>query len=298
LKTFALITLSSFLLSGGGASGSREKQDNNSQAKLAVIEKETPVSGEPNVLAEGFHSSITNSFMAVIRDAETYRALGKLDGSLPSLDEKFFKANIVIAAFLGERNTGGYRVDISSEPGGYRVAEKKPGRVMMVPQMITAPFKMVSVSATDDAIKISLDDAWEKRLRHYRVTSGTFTMSGGFAGRVEEFPLNGGVNVMREGKLPTFAFVLLDASREQGLTRALIGFATGMVHDDEKVVIPKLSARSLVDPPNGGLQASGAFSAGGKKLSLMFTSLPSMIADGYSGGGSIEAELAEPVSKP
>jgi len=36
-------------------------------------------SAELNVLADGFHSSITNPFVAVIRDQETYLTLNFID---------------------------------------------------------------------------------------------------------------------------------------------------------------------------------------------------------------------------
>src|SRR5207247_341740 len=59
------------------------------------------------VLAEGFHSSVTHPFVAVVRDPETYTELLKLDANLPKLDSVVFRSNALVAAFLEERNTGG-----------------------------------------------------------------------------------------------------------------------------------------------------------------------------------------------
>src|SRR5262249_41228600 len=143
----------------------------------------------PKVLTEGFHSSITHSFVAVFRDADTYAELIKLDANLPKLDDEFFKSSIAIAAFLGERNTGGFSVDIARDSNGaIRISEKKPGKGMMVPQMITSPFKIVAVkSSASSPVVLSLDEAWKQNLKEYRVKSGTFTMSGGFVAVSEKF---------------------------------------------------------------------------------------------------------------
>jgi hypothetical protein len=301
LKLITLITLSSSIFGGGGASGCRAKQKQSSQSEkpLKPVGDKDDISPEDlKILAEGFHSSITNSFVVVVRDAETYAALLKLDGNLPKLDQEFFKSNVVIAAFLGERNTGGYRVDISREVNGeIRIAEKVPGKGVMVPQMITAPSKVVSLPVAGGApLLLSLDNAWRKNLRMYHVTNGRFTMSGGFAGEREAFGLEGDVRVLCEGNLATFAFDIVGSG--PGRKHSLMDFATGVIQKDGGVAIQKLSAGSLVSPPNSGLKATGAFSLGYQKLSLILVSLPLMIADGYSGQGSIEAGRSESTDKP
>jgi hypothetical protein len=261
------------------------------------IEKEQAKQGELKVLADGYHSAITKSFVAVVRDASTYAALVKLDGNLPKLDEEFFKSNAVIAAFLGERNTGGYSVDLVREgPGGFRVVEKKPGKDIMVPQMITSPFKLVSVSAgVASPIWLELGDAWNRQQK-YVVMKGTFIMSGGIAGRVEEFGLEGQVLVMRGGRLATFKFLLKKAGETN--QHMLFEFATGIVDDNGAITIFKLGAGSLVSQPNSGLQARGRFADNDNRLLFGFTSLPSMIADGYSGKGNIEAGILGSAPKP
>src|ERR1700682_3518686 len=109
LRRIALLGVSFFMLSGGGLGCPAQQPANSKTDKQAqAIEKEQPKPGEMKVLAEGYHSAIINSFVAVVRDAEAYAALVKLDGNLRKLDEDFFKSNAVIAAFLGERKTGGY----------------------------------------------------------------------------------------------------------------------------------------------------------------------------------------------
>ena len=302
LKTIVLLMLSTFALSSG-ASGCHAKQNTvpnqtpNTEASTKALK----------FLAEGFHSAITHPFIAVIRDAVTYGELMKLDNTLPKLDAEFFKSNAVIAAYLGTRNTGGYSVDIKwgtalsvgrtpAKPFAY-IEEKAPAKDVMVPQMITSPFKVVSLEVNPtDNIMVASDSAWQQTRRRYRVTSGTFKMSGGFAGTTEQFGLTGNLRVLvREGNLATF-FISVFNSDSAKKPRSLDDFTTGVIDTDGHLTINKLTAGSLVDTPNSGLKVSGAFSSGGSKISLIFNSLPSMVADGYQGEGTLEAELVGLVS--
>lgn len=298
LKRIALVILSSFLISGG-SSGCHAKQTANSQTdkSAAVDEKEQPKQSELKVLAEGFQSAIKNSFVALVRDADTYAALTNLDGNLPKLDDAFFKTKVVVAAFLGERNTGGYSVEISRDAAAIRVMEKMPGKDMMVTQMITSPFKIVAVEGVSNPpVWLALDDAWQSRMSVFHVTNARFTMSGGIAGTREEFSLGGAIGVLRAGNLATLQFRLIAPATKK--RRALIEHATGVVGSDNNIKVSRMSADSFIDPPNTGLQADGMFSDGGKKLLLNLLSRPSMIADGYSGWGSVEAGLAGSSDKP
>jgi len=102
LKTIVLLMLSTFALSSG-ASGCHAKPN----AALPTQTPNTEASTKAlKVLEEGFHSAITHPFIAIVRDSETYAALSKLEGNLPKLGQDFFERDSVIAAFLGERNTG------------------------------------------------------------------------------------------------------------------------------------------------------------------------------------------------
>jgi hypothetical protein len=280
--------------------GSADIQKSKPPARVISNKAEPGASQESGlkVLASGPHAGMTDPFVALARDAETYRALTELSANLPKLDEDFFKSNAVLAVFLGTRSTGGYSVEIArAESGEIRVAEKRPPKDAMVTQVITSPFKLVAVPIDERTpLIITLDTAWEQKMRPYEVTSGQFTMSGGFAGRVEEFPLRGKVRVMRVGGLATFSFSLEGSSRRRH--RSLSEVATGIVKSSRAITIHKLSAGSLIDPPHSGLMAEGGFSQGGKRLSLKFTSLPSMIADGFSGEGSIEARTSGRAPKP
>src|SRR5712692_2369133 len=143
IRSFVLVAILALTLSIGSAS---ESYVNQNRAKSKTETQMTDNPSEPKVLAEGFHSSITRPFVGVVRDFETYEALVTLDGNLPRLDEEFFKTNIVVAAFLGERNTGGYSVEITRGEGRIYVVERVPAKGVMVAQMITSPYKIVSLS--------------------------------------------------------------------------------------------------------------------------------------------------------
>jgi PrcB C-terminal len=253
--------------------------------------------GGIKVLAEGFHSKITKSFVAVVRDTETYAALIKLDENLPKLDADFFKENVVVAAFLGERNTGGYSVEITPSPVDINVLEKKPGKGVMVTQVITSPFKIVALEgASNAAVRLTLDEAWRRQMQFYRVIRGRFRRSGGFAGTSEEFSLEGVLAVLREGKLATVWLRIVGLEGKK--RRLLMECSTGLTDGENKIQIGRMSADSLVDQPNSGLAGTARFNEGGKKLTLSLLSRPGLIADGYSGQGTIEAELLPVRAKP
>jgi len=249
------------------------------------------------LLAEGFHSKITKPFVAVLRDAETYAALIKLDENLPKLDADFFKESVAVAAFLGERNTGGYSVEIRPNAIEISVLEKKPGKGVMVPQMITSPFKIVALKGViNSAVRLTPDEAWRQATTFYRVTNGRFSMAGGFAGTLEEFGLQGPIGVMRAEKLATFWFRIVGSETKK--RRLLMECSTGLIDREDNVKINRMSADSLVDPPNSGLSGTATFSVEGGKLSVNLVSRPGFIADGYAGRGTIEAELGTPTPRP
>jgi hypothetical protein len=66
-----------------------------------VVENQNNSSGELKTLAEGSQSSITDPFVAVIRDDATYAKLQKMEPSLPQLETDFFRLNVVVACVPG-----------------------------------------------------------------------------------------------------------------------------------------------------------------------------------------------------
>jgi hypothetical protein len=317
LRVVAFLTLSLLVLVSTSSIG-------HAQRTSAAPAQTAPEGPKLKVLAEGALSSINRPFLAVMRDSETYAEVAKLEHNLPKLDPDFFKSNIVVAAFLGERNTGGYSVEIKREAVGsfdgppgvksyLRIIEQTPPRGAMVPQMITSPFKVVALEVNPTTnLLLAPDNPWQQTNRPYRVTAGTFTMAGGFAGTNDQFGLGGYLWIMRERNLATvfFAVVGLHPQKEASSPAdfvvhiggkpapSLMDFATGVVNTDGQVKINMMSADSFVNPPNSGLKAAGNLSAAGDKISLSFNSLPSMIADGYTGAGMIEATFDDSAYKP
>lgn len=245
------------------------------------------------VLAQGSHAEVAKPFLAIAREPAVYAQLRKLVPSLPSLDAEFFKERLVVAAFLGDRNTAGYSVEIRRASNGtVWVAGYGPGKGSMVAQVITAPFKVVSVPRHPWS-GLESEGVWQEAAERYYVKRGDFAFSGGFAGRREEFGLEGQIRVLREGTLATFLIDLKSTdSRKQ---RNLKDTATGIVADG-RITIQEMDSGSLIEMPHGNLSASGRLSGNSNRLAMQFTSLTTMIiADGYGGGGSLEAEVAAPI---
>ena len=263
--------------------------DENLVTAIAATRNEETMPDEIKILAEGFHSSINDPFVAVVRDNETYAALRKRDATLPSVDAEFFKANIMIAAFLGQRNTGGYSVVIDHEANGdIRISETAPGKGVMVPQMITSPFKIVSIAINGmPSVSLILSNAFQPRAQLYRISYGTFQLRGGLIGRTESFPLVGKLRVSRLGDLITLGMSVVGTGTER--ERMLRDSATGTIKDGH-FIIRRASHGSLLDPPSGYLQITGAFFER-NKLRLEINSAAINVPENYSGSGTIEAEL-------
>ncbi|HEY0080370.1 MAG TPA: protease complex subunit PrcB family protein [Pyrinomonadaceae bacterium] len=260
------------------------------------------VNDELKVIAVGSYGKVEEAFVAVVRDAETYAALRELADGLPELNAEFFKANAVVAAFLGMRNTGGYSVDITRTPeGALRVSERAPSKGSMTTQALTAPFKIVSMQVNERAsvslgsetsFRLELGEAWKSSMRPYQVKDGGFVMSGGFAGRVEQFKLDGTVRVSKLERLITLGFDLKGkgASKE----RTLRAFATGLAEGNDRLRIPLVESGTLVEAPNGGVGLTGQLNEKDGKLFLTFEALTSNVSDGYSGSGKLDAVADAP----
>lgn len=295
MQSLIIATVFSLLFSGGTGgcrtnknSNSPKPSQNSTETTSNPIGEEGQTSGDLKVVAQGFHSAITDPFIAVVRDEDTYAELRRLDSNLPKLSLDL-KTNVVIAAFLGQRNTGGYSVEITRAANGeIQVTEKAPGKDVMVPQMITAPFKIVSLPVEGTApLKISAGDAFQQTAQLYRIDKGSFTISGGFAGRSDTYSLAGKLQVTRLGDLVTvgFAVVSTGAARE----RSLSDVATGVMKENS-FVISRMSRGSLVDPPTADLRVSGKFLEG-NRLTLDLDTGGAIVPDGYQGKGSIEAQM-------
>lgn len=292
-------------MNGAGASGCGTKRSDTTQSAKQAENKNVPVKPEGEevdksvnveikTLAEGSYGKVTNAFVAVARNLETYATLRELAGNLPQLNADFFNQNIVVGAFLGQRPTGGYAVEIAlTKDNRLRVSQKSPPAGSMTTQALTAPFKIVSVQSTEERpVAIEIDAAWNNETRPFRVSSGEFTTGGGFAGRIERLQLSGDIRVSRLGKMATFVFDLKSSGSAK--PRALRDAATGIAGDNGSISAAIVDAGSLVDFPRSALGIKGSFTENEARLSLSFASLPSNVSDGYSGQGKLEAAATAP----
>ena len=293
-------------LAFNGAGSCEAKKSDNAGSRNQTVNRSAPVNRQPEsaaakddlkALAQGQQSRMRNAFVAVARDIETYEALKALATGMPDLNRNYFESNLVVAAFLGERPTGGYGVRFRS--GGdktLRIEETTPPRDAMVIQVITTPFSVVGVPVIDqESLALDIGPAWSKGVRSFRVREGEFQMSGGITGRTEKFGIAGSLGLMREGNLATLIFNL--QSREGERTRTLKDAASGLVQADGSIAIARLGAGSFVDSPADALRSVVQFAGQEKNLSLTFESIPGIIADGFNGRGALKAEAAPQSTK-
>lgn len=308
IKTSVVVLLLSLGMNGGGAAGCGTKRNGAKPDVKQAENKNMPVTaedrsvkeavnGEIKVLAEGAYAKVNVAFVAAVRNLETYGALREAAANLPPLDEEFFSKNIVVAAFLGQRPTGGYGIQIArTKDNRLRVSPTSPPAGSMTTQALTAPFKIVSVQITEERpLPLEIDPAWNGGMRPFRVSAGDFTTGGGFAGRIERLQLAGEIRVSRLGKLVSFIFDLKSSGGKKA--RALQDAATGIVGADGRISGAVVDAGSLVDFPRSPLGIKGNFAENEDKFSLSFESLPSNVADGYSGQGKLEAAATAPPPK-
>lgn len=307
IRTSICVALLSLTINGASAAGCstgageqsaqnkrQTKNRNATPAPTPTPAERGNVKGEMKILSQGGQSRVYESFVAVARDAQTYAELRRLDERLPELSADSFNHAAVVAAFLGERRTGGFGIEITRAPDGdVRIKESSPGEGMMTIQVLTTPYTIVSVPIENEQrLKLELDQTWKSSMRPYRITGGEFTMSGGFAGRSENFKLEGSFNLMRQGNLATILFNVKSA----GGTKAheLKETMTGIIRGNGEVSFARLNAGSLVEPPANLLAAKGQFTNNEGDLSLTLESLPSNINDGFQGKGRLTATATGP----
>jgi hypothetical protein len=260
----------------------------------------TKVSGEIRELAAGGYSSVRESFIVVARDAGAYTALRQLHDKLPELGADFFKSNVVVAAFLGQRRSGGYGVQITRGGVGgaslLRVSEKTPAKDAFSTMALTSAFQIISVSIDEESpLALELDATWQEAARPYKVSAGEFTRLGGFAGGRERSTLAGEIRIMRHAQLAT-VFFAIEGTGEEG-KRALQDVATGTLTPDGTLALTRLDPGSFVPPPRHPLRVRGQFTDDEGQLSLTLEVMEAKVNDGYGGRGKLEAKATAPPPK-
>ena len=256
----------------GPANNMMPQRQGSAQA-VAGQESTRGQEGEMKVLAEGSYGEM-GPFVAVAREPRVYAVLRGMAPSLPELDADFFKSNAVAAVFIGQRNTGGYAVEIRHEGGGLLlVSEHAPPADAITTQVITHPFKVVSVPVKEgERVALVLQGGLAAGLlRPYRVASGELTSDGPHAG--ERLRLEGGLGLARHEALLTIFFDLKGASRRR---RAVLhATATGFVEADGRFTIAGFDSRALAAGAAGPLRVTGRLTGDGERLQLTFESAAS-----------------------
>lgn len=103
-------------------------------------------------IARGQHSGQTEARSELVTDQATFERLWRLNPGrfgLPAID---FGAQSVIAAWLGQRPTGGYSIEVErvvrdGDTLHVELVEHAPGPGCMTTQALTQPFHIVAVPA-------------------------------------------------------------------------------------------------------------------------------------------------------
>lgn len=237
------------------------------------------------VLVKGAHSKIETPFVFVARDEKTYAQLQNLVEGLPNASTVDFSANAVIAAFAGEKSTGGWTVEIKKTANGFGVVVQSPGKGMMVTQVITNPFNVSQVPITSDkSLSLDLPINFNSKIQSFQVSKGDFEYTGGIAGRRKQFKADGTIRLLTSDDYATVWFDLKGKGADK--TRKISAIASGTLKNGN-LEIERLDAGNFVEMPHPPFSVKGMLKD--KNLSLNFEPLPTNVADGYEGHGSLEA---------
>lgn len=248
----------------------------------------TMVSNAQKVLLKGSDSKVDQPFIFIARDQKTYTQLQNLVEGLPDGLTIDFQKNAVVAAFGGERPTGGWTIEIKRTINTFVIEIKSPGKDMMVGQVITTPFNVSLVPVeVDKALPLDVvSKHFNDKRKYFPVSQADFEFTGGIAGIRKQFKANGMISLLTFGDYVTAWFDL----KSHGIKEERRLFeATSGIFKYGKFEFTRLDAGSFVDSPHPPFSVKGTFI--NDILSLNFEPLPVNVADGYEGKGSLEAAI-------
>ncbi len=299
-KSFLFILLIIAIAAGVGF-GQRPKTKKKKAVKpktpVIAIKKDMPSETKNSAFSLFAEGSLGledgKPFIYVARDAESFAALKKIIIELAPAADVDFSKYAVVAAFLGTKPTGGYDISITGAAvnemytgARVKVAAINPAPDRIVTDALTSPFKAVLVPVGEErSLEIEVGPEWKNSAETYRVISGNFQFSGGFAPMTKKFDVEGRVLVWRSGDLITCAFGLSGKGDESA--RKLGETASGLIGKDGSINIFRLDSGGFINNPRPAVAAKGRLD--GTKLSLAFTPLRSFWSDGFEGGGKLEA---------
>lgn len=286
-KNLTLIIFSLFLFSAC-ANAKTNKTETSTNAQTEEIEQ-MQKNDDYKILARGGFSNVETPFVFVARDAETYALLGSLIENLPPSADIDFSNTAVVAAFAGQKNTGGYSVAIRPEGEKIIINLKEPLKGEMTMQVFTTPFQVAAIPVMQSKrLPLEIPTAWTNQVQNFQVSKSDFESSGGFAGRTKKISAGGTIGVLRYNELATFIFDLSGKGTEKSLK--LSDVVSGVIKNGN-VTVSRLNAGTFAETPRPPLKASGTLKD--KRLSLSFESHPPIAADGFTLRGTLEAVIAE-----
>ncbi|MDQ3712971.1 MAG: protease complex subunit PrcB family protein, partial [Acidobacteriota bacterium] len=144
--------------------------------------------GKIKVIAEDAYGTIETPFIFVARSKETYAQLQMLVENLPPAPEIDFSKMVVVAAFAGTKNTGGYSVSIQQTNNKIVVEVVEPPKDAITTDALTMPFQVALVPIEEEkSLLLEVSANWKNQMQIYKITSGEFESSGGFAGIIKKF---------------------------------------------------------------------------------------------------------------
>jgi hypothetical protein len=288
-KNLSVIILSLLLLTVGMAA----QRKNLKPIKKSVVKTAKPPAKKMNekpsndykILVEGSYSKAMSPFVMIARDTETYALIKALVENLPESASVDFDKTAVIAAFAGEKNTGGYKVTISPSANKWMVDVSSPRKGDMTMQVITSPFQVVAVPVEkNQPVPLEIPAAWRQLMQTFRVSKADFLYSGGFAGRTKKFNAEGTIQILTHGELATCVFDLSGTGANHSMK--LWDVASGTIKG-EKLNLAHIDAGTFAEMPHPPLKAFGT--ATNNKLLISFESLMPMVSDGFMARGTLEA---------
>ncbi|NNE66888.1 MAG: protease complex subunit PrcB family protein [Pyrinomonadaceae bacterium] len=241
-----------------------------------------------DIVSEGSYSKVDKPFIFVVRDAETYKLLGDLIGDFKPGDVDFEK-NAIVAAFSGEKMTGGYAVSIKLVDGVCVIGDVAPAHGAIVTEALTRPFALVSVPIEEEgSLAISADETWTASMDDYRVVKGEFSFTGGFIGLTRKYGVEGILSVSRFGEFVTISFDVKGTGDEA--SRKMRDIGSGKM-DEKMPELLRIEGGNLIDRPHPPLQVDTDFGENVVKMKFTPGKRPYIVNDGFEGKGWLEAKL-------
>jgi hypothetical protein len=286
ILTTIVFILSLFIVLAAAQTNKKKRPKKNKAVMTKPVNDAQTDTEDFKILTGALMGNLEEPLIYVARDMATFKLLTTVVPELSEEAEIDFKKYAVVAAFLGTKSTAGFEVGFrKGANGAVKIETLDRPEGAMIAQVLTMPFKVALIPLDDEkALALEIGADWKNAMQIYRVSAGEFGFSGGFAGTQKKFNLKGTVGVMRVGDLITVGFNLSGKDAEKG--RKTDEIVSGKA-DGKNISFTRIDAGNLVEPPHPALSATGTLNS--NNFSLVFKSLPTYVADGYTSEGKLSA---------